>query len=128
VPGKLQTIRGERLLFDAEEFLADQWTRRRGSFGEDGSGASLSGSLRHLPLPFPRANNELATVVPPFAACGQIDDSRTAKYGYPVVSLPVSSWPARVRLRVKMVNGSRGWGVVSFTNNDMQLITTYRPE
>jgi hypothetical protein len=29
VPGKLPTIRGERLLFDAEKFLADPWTRRR---------------------------------------------------------------------------------------------------
>jgi hypothetical protein len=81
-----------------------------------------------LPLPFPRANPELAPVVPPFAGFGQIDDIRTAKYGYPVASLPVASWPARVRLRVKMVNGSRGWGFVSVTNNDTQLITTYRPE
>jgi hypothetical protein len=55
-----------------------------------------------LPLPFGKANNELANVVPPFAAFGQIDDIRTAKYGYPIASLPVASWPARVRLRVKI--------------------------
>ena len=29
VPGKLATRRGERLLFDTEEFMFDPWTQRR---------------------------------------------------------------------------------------------------